>query len=76
MFANYLAESAGIAAAEESVAIVLSVATVADESIVIDVESAVVVVSVLSAFFWQEVARAIIARKKNEDFTRAFMILG
>jgi hypothetical protein len=53
---------------------VLSVAIEADESIVMAVES-VVVVSVVSAFFWQDVARAIIAMKKNADFTRAFMLL-
>lgn len=75
--ANYLAESAAIGAtAAESVAIVLSVAIVAAESVVIAVESVVVVVSVVSAFFWQAVAREIIAMKKNADFAKAFMILG
>lgn len=73
--ANYLAESAGATAAE-SVAIVLSVAIVeAVESIDIDVES-VVVVSVVSVFFWQAVARDIIANTKKADFTIAFMIVG
>ncbi|MCY7359188.1 MAG: hypothetical protein LH609_17375 [Rudanella sp.] len=76
LIANYLAESAAIGAiAEESVAIVLSVAIdEAVESIDIAVES-IVVVSVVSVFFWQAVAKDIIAITKRADFAKFFMIV-
>ena len=68
---NYFALS-DIIVAEESVAIVESVAIIEDESAIV-----VVVVSVVSVFFeLQEVARAIIAMKKKADFVIAFIDLG
>jgi hypothetical protein len=68
---NYFALS-DIIIAEESVAIVESVAIIEDESAIV-----VVVVSVVSVFFeLQEVARAIIAMKKKADFVIAFINLG
>ena len=70
LIANYLAESAAIA--EESVAIVLSVAI---DVVSIDIAVESVVVSVVSVFFWQAVAKEIIAITKRADFAKFFMIV-
>ena len=73
LIANYLAESAAIGAVEaESTAIVSTAIDV--ESIDIDVES-ITVVSVVSVFFWQAVAKEIIAITKRADFAKFFMIV-
>lgn len=73
LIANYLAESAAIGAiAEESVAIVLSVAI---DVVSIDIAVESVVVSVDSVFFWQAVAKEIIAITKRADFAKFFMIV-
>lgn len=77
---NYFAESDAIdddMADDDmaSVAIVVSIADVADESIdMVDVES-VVVVDVVSAFFSQLVASARIDITNRADFAKPFMIL-
>lgn len=74
LIANYLAESAAIGAVEaESTAIVSTAIDV--ESIDIDVES-IIVVSVVSVFFWQAVAKETIAITKRADFAKFFMIIG
>ncbi|RIV19056.1 hypothetical protein DYU11_26540 [Fibrisoma montanum] len=59
----------------ESVAIVESVDIIVDESV--DIVLSVPAADSVSVFLdEQEVARAIIAMKKNADFAIAFMILG